>query len=646
MDNLRITSLNVRGMHNSLKRKRIFRMLKERKQDIICLQESYITRLVYEKWKKEWDGEMVYCEGTNHGRGQIILIRKRFPYDFTENIKQDRILGITFKTESKIISVFNVYAPCRDRETKEFFIQLENIVSLCDSDFKIVCGDFNTVLDNKLDIVSGEKHANSLVNAFNDLTHDCDIHDVWRVFNSDTKEYTWSRRTGDRFIARRLDYLFLNREALNAAFETNIFSVPASDHRGIYVNLKISNNVRGPGYFKFNNQLLKYPAFARKINNLIDSFLEQNQNLSPVDKWELMKLSMKDEAIQFSKNLAVNKRNKTLLLNKELDECEAQLSNDPNNKDLQSKMHNLKLQIEIYELERLKSAQIRSKVRWIEEGERNTRYFLNLEKTHANQKLFPNLELDDGTNVDDQFEILKGQKDFYTKLYNKINNDDNVCQYAEAFTEGLVIPQISDDEQDMCEGEITVEEASKSLKDMKNGSSPGLDGLTTEFLKFFWAKIRDTVVQSFNESFLSGHLSYSQTSAVITLIHKGKDLPKNKLGNWRPISLTNSDYKLLAKCLANRLSKVIEKIISEDQVGYIKGRHVSTTLRTIDDVIEFYRLKEKPGILLALDFQKAFDSISKPYMLYAFKKFGFGENFINWVRVLFSEIKSCMIYNG
>lgn len=646
MDNLRITSFNVRGMNNNVKRKCVFRMLKDKKQDIVCIQESYITSRVFDQWKKEWGGEMVYCEGTNHGRGQIILMRKGFPYDFTECVNQDRILGITFKTENKSFSIFNVYAPCRDRETKDFLLHLKNVISLCDSEHKIVCGDFNAVLDNNLDIISGERHATSVVDSFNNLTHDCDLHDVWRVFNRDLKEYSWSRRTRDTFIARRLDYILINREALDITSETNFFSVPSSDHRGICIELKITENERGPGYFKFNNSLLKNQDFVLSINNLIDNFLDDHQNIPAVEKWELLKTKMQDEAIQCSRQLAIKKRNRTILLSKELNETEASLASNPNNKVLQNRIHDLKIQIELNELERLKSAQVRSKIKWIDEGEKNTRYFLNLEKSRANRKLFPNLELDDGTTVVDQFEILKGQREYYTNLYNKQLDDENMTRHADNFTEDCAIPRLTDEDKEKCEGQITIEEATNCIKGMKNGSSPGLDGMTTEFLKFFWLKIRDVVVQSFNESFTNGSLSYRQKLAVITLIHKGKDLPKNKLGNWRPISLTNTDYKLLAKILATRLSKVIEKVINRDQVGYIKGRHVSTTLRTIDDIIEFYRLKEKPGILLALDFQKAFDSISKPYMLYAFKKFGFGESFIKWVQVLFSDTKSCMIYNG
>ena len=74
-----------------------------------------------------------------------------------------------------------------------------------------------------------------------------------------------------------------------------------------------------------------------------------------------------------------------------------------------------------------------------------------------------------------------------------------------------------------------------------------------------------------------GELSYTQKQGVITLLHKGNELDKDDLNNWRPITLTNTDYKILAKVLAERLSGVIPKLVSEDQVGYIRGRNIATS---------------------------------------------------------------------
>ena len=98
------------------------------------------------------------------------------------------------------------------------------------------------------------------------------------------------------------------------------------------------------------------------------------------------------------------------------------------------------------------------------------------------------------------------------------------------------------------------------------------------------------------------------------MIHKGKDLARDNLKNWRPISLINSDYKLLAKCLALRLGDVINDIVNADQVGYIKGRRVSTLLRLIDDVTDQLNVRQTPGLLLTIDYCQAFDRIAKDFM--------------------------------
>ena len=74
----------------------------------------------------------------------------------------------------------------------------------------------------------------------------------------------------------------------------------------------------------------------------------------------------------------------------------------------------------------------------------------------------------------------------------------------------------------------------------------------------------------------------TQKLAVISLIHKGKQLPRDDFNNWRPVSLTNSDYKLLAKSLGIRLSSVISSIVNEDQVGFLKGKTISTVIRLIE----------------------------------------------------------------
>ena len=631
-------------MRNNRKRKALFRYFKQHKLDIICIQESYVTNDVVETWRKEWGGEIVYHEGTNHSKGQLILIKKHIPYKCSVIKMTPRIIAIQLNDETKETVILNVYAPNTSTEVRQFFSDLTDIVNEIDVQRKIVCGDFNCVLDNDIDVISGEPHQVCLVEGFNNFVVNADLTDSWRMLNPNRKEYSWSRRRDNTLVARRLDYVFVSETVLSDLIECSMHSFSFSDHRGILIQFDGYEQKRGPSYWKFNNSLLKDITFVNKTNTIIADFISENSETRADLKWELLKLKIKEEAIQHSKALAVRKRNDAPFIQSELNRLDSELAKYPQDKQLQKQRETICMKLEILERDKAQSAQTRARIKWIDEGERNTKYFLSLEKSKANAKIFPNLRIENKT-LTNQFEILKAQKDYFENIYDtqhEVVGEENM----DSFLQNCEVPQLSPEQQADCEGLITIPEASLALKSMKNGSSPGLDGLSTEFLKVFWSKIDNIVIDSFNFAFSAGTLSHSQRSATITLIHKGKELPKSDLQNWRPISITNSDYKLLAKCLAARLGKVVSTIISEDQVGYIKGRNISTLIRSIDDVIDYLRVTEKPGIILALDFQKAFDTISKDYLLLAFKRFGFGDTYIKWVQTVLTNSISYIQYNG
>lgn len=90
---------------------------------------------------------------------------------------------------------------------------------------------------------------------------------------------------------------------------------------------------------------------------------------------------------------------------------------------------------------------------------------------------------------------------------------------------------------------------------MALGKTPGIDGLQVEFFKAFWSVVGEDLLEVFNDSFTNGHLPLSCRRAVLTLLPKKGDLTEIKC--WRPVSVLCSDYKLLSKALANRLSGVL-----------------------------------------------------------------------------------------
>ena len=94
---------------------------------------------------------------------------------------------------------------------------------------------------------------------------------------------------------------------------------------------------------------------------------------------------------------------------------------------------------------------------------------------------------------------------------------------------------------------------------MKNNKSPGLDGLPGEFYKCIWENISEMFYNALRDIFIKREMSFSQRISVITLLFKKGD--RKDLKNYRPLSLTNTDYKIVAFIFARRLQKIIDGLI-------------------------------------------------------------------------------------
>lgn len=163
----------------------------------------------------------------------------------------------------------------------------------------------------------------------------------------------------------------------------------------------------------------------------------------------------------------------------------------------------------------------------------------------------------------------------------------------------------------------------ESLK-LSLNKSPGSDGLTAEFYRFFWKDIRHLLFKAIQECIERKELLivyYSILQYLIILIPKqGKH--KGLLDNLRPITLLNTDYKLL--------------------LGIIAARMKHTNIRLVLDLINYTDICVEKGFIIFLDFYKAFDSVEHPFILEALKHFGFGQKFTNLIIILYNDINSCV----
>ena len=330
--------------------------------------------------------------------------------------------------------------------------------------------------------------------------------------------------------------------------------------------------------------------------------------------------------------------NTITILQKQLDMAN---NNEPQNQSIIERINLLKRDLEKIIEHRTKGAILRSKSQWYNEGERNTKYFLNLEKRHYKQGTISQLKINETDFVTSDKAILSECESFYKHLYtSKVNND-----FASDFFQQANKTVLSHEEQNFCEGFLFEKECAQAVKSMDSNKTPGTDGLPAEFYKIFWKDISTLVVSALNYAFESGCLSITQRRGVIKLIPK-KDAELYYIKNWRLITLLNTDYKIAAKALANRIKSVLPSIINNDQTGFMKNRFIGENIRLIDCIIQYAAKENIPGLLLFIDFEKAFDSLEWSFIANSLRFFGFGPSIINWVKVLYCETESCVLNNG
>jgi hypothetical protein len=149
----------------------------------------------------------------------------------------------------------------------------------------------------------------------------------------------------------------------------------------------------------------------------------------------------------------------------------------------------------------------------------------------------------------------------------------------------------------------------------------------------------------FNSIENEGTLSRSMTCGVISLIYKKKG-DRRSLKNYRPISLLQVDYKILARIMANRIKNVLPNIISVDQTCCIMGRDISNNIANVRDIIELIERDNLEGYIIKIDQEKAFDRVSHAYLFRVLQKYGFGEKFVKWIEIFYNGTNSAVKCNG
>ena len=415
-------SLNVRGMRTFEKRKAILNWLLKQKADICFLQETYSTEEVEIRWKKQWRGEMYFSHGSNHSRGVMVMVKNSldFKLNSLKTDEQGRSIILDANIQDTPFLLVNIYAPNTTNEQITYFEalrkQIEDIEN--NADHKILMGgDYNIVLDTTLDSSGGNPIRRNSVPVVENIMLENDLVDIWRIRNPAIKRFTWRQKSP--IIQRRLDYWIVSDSLQDEVKKVEISTAIKTDHSAIVLKINTLNEQpRGPSFWKFNNSLLENENYVDMITENIPVWYKEIEDVGDVRvKWDWLKYKIRYHTIKYGKQQARKRREKIRNLEKQLEIEEKVLADSPTTENLE-KLENTKIEYEKTYDYIVKGSVIRSRATWYEKGEKNNKYFLNLENSKKKKSCIRKLILQDGIETTSPKTIMEEIKSFYSKLYS------------------------------------------------------------------------------------------------------------------------------------------------------------------------------------------------------------------------------------
>ena len=601
---------------------------------MIVLQETHSTLNCEKIWQSEWGGKIIFSHGESNARGVCILIVKNLSHKII-NVETDtngRLICIEINVDNVLYNLNAIYAPNTDNPN--FFQELRQKMSnKCEK--RILAGDLNLTFDVQLERLNTFANNSKSREVLTNLMEEFLIEDVWRIRNPDTRHYSWIKKSNPNSPVRasRLDYI-LTSQGLKI---DNITYCPApnTDHRAAFISVKTSDKERGAGYWKLNVSHLNNKEFLAKMNADLETVIHK-QYKDPLERWELIKKQIVKTSQQFSRNHSATKKLIISNLMEKVDELDSQLPLPP---QMQLLLENTRIDLENLTTEEIHSTIFRSKAKWYSEGEQNTRYFYSLEKARYNAKICETIINEiTGKEIESESEIMNAQYNFYKELYTSDTNIDFKLDNKY----GIYVPSELVSQQNM---PFDNKEIATAALQLKNNKTPGPDGIPIDFYKVFWKIIQPPLVEMIHYAYENKRMHESALEGILNLIPKSnKD--SRYLKNLRPITLLNSDYKIIEKCISNKLKSALKIIINKDQTGFMRERRISSNIRKLFDLMSYCEKNQIPAQILSCDFAKCFDRVEKCCIIESLNFFGIAPYIVEWVNLLYTDFYICIQNNG
>ncbi|XP_057775476.1 uncharacterized protein LOC130994451 [Salvia miltiorrhiza] len=275
--------------------------------------------------------------------------------------------------------------------------------------------------------------------------------------------------------------------------------------------------------------------------------------------------------------------------------------------------------------------------RWLTDGDVNSNYF---HKVINGRRLKNDIS---GLQVRDRWleEPEEVKQEIRTHFQNQFKEREMIRPHI---PEDFVSMKISNDMKTKLEQQFTEEEVKAAVWNCDGRKSPGPDGFNFLFFKTCWEIIKEDLIEVMKEFHSHGKLVKGSNPSFIVLIPKKNTT--SELKDFRPISLINCLYKVIAKILALRMKQVIHSIISDCQSAFVEGRFILDGVISLNEIIDEVKKRKKRLTLFKVDFAKAFDTVDWKFIDLMLEKMNFSQKWRNWISECLGSATANVLVNG
>lgn len=636
----RIATLNVRGLSAKRKQNQLYRMVTERDLDVVAIQETKVesedqTDCMVRPFTAHYYACVSHAVGMS--AGCVLLIRKSLGV-VVQNVTvclNGRFIVCDFAFSANKWRVICIYAPTRVQERRDFF---EEIRKYCSGDrYIVLMGDFNCVCSAR-DKTSCTPYRDVSTTLLCEMVNDLGLEDVGECVGSGIDvQYTHFQGASHA----RLDRAYISAELLPWCCDYSVHSVSFSDHCVVSFCLGSKKENRSKftwDLWKFNDKLLEDDLLMQQVRATVENISNSSSEKLGV-QWEHFKQETKMQAIERGTAIKKERQKQESFLRTCLQAMVEEESRVPGT--FKDEIKATKAKLELIDAERYHAALVRARAEKLIAGEMPTKRALGTEKRYARRNEITEIEYN-GVVSGENTEIERAFFEHYSTLFSR--SAIQLEKFEREFVS--LLPKIDDETRLLLESPITVEEVKEAINNLNLGKSPGPDGLSAAFYKFLKHEISPVLTAVFREAFMLGVLPPSFSAAHTILIPKTEDTVKlRQVTSYRPISLTNVDYKILMKILAKRLQTVIGIIVGPHQTCGIKGRSIVTNIHKARSVLESCDVMHTGVAMLQVDLDKAFDRVPHDGLMAVLEHINIGSVILEGVRMAYNKCTTRIIVN-